>query len=61
MKKTKVVRGWNWKVIKQAINEVYDKYHHRDDWGVEVIYRQSMIQSLRQTLLNPQSKVTKKR
>lgn len=49
-KRTKTLPSWTWSEIKLAVQEVYDAYHHVDSWGLEVIYRKSMIQHLKEKL-----------
>lgn len=49
----KKVRKYSWKEIKRAIVSVYDKYHHVDDWNVEVVYRESMMQHMKEELIKP--------
>lgn len=44
------IKKWGWDEIKKAVDEVYDTYHHLDDWGVEVIYRESMLNRLKYRL-----------
>ena len=49
-KKIKEVKGYSWIEIRRAVCAVYDLYHHRDSWGVDVIYRESMLQHLPEML-----------
>ena len=46
-------KKYTWKEIKKTIDEVYDTYHHYDDWGIRVIYQESMVQQMKRKLSAP--------
>lgn len=52
----KKVKKYSWKEISRAVQEIYDRYHHRDSWNVRVIYQESMMYHLKRILSRTRKK-----